>query len=142
MKALSEQLSELSERVKKVEDVVAAAREKNRARLETKRGELERSVAAGKAEVAQQVTAAQAAGREGWNALRSSLDQRFAELRAAAEKHRAEHDIHKAERRADLLEEDAADAIDLALYVLDQAEYAIVAAVIARADADELARQG
>jgi hypothetical protein len=36
---------------------------------------------------------------------------------------------------------DAADAVDFAVYMVDQAEYAVVDAVIARADADALEQQ-
>ncbi|CAM5551926.1 MULTISPECIES: hypothetical protein [Streptomyces] len=138
MKALSEQLSELAERARKVEDVVAAAREDNRARLETKQRELQQSVAEGKARADQRITAARETERKRWNALHASVDQWFTELRADADKHRAERDVRKAQRRADMLEEDAVNTINLALYVLDQAEYAVIDAVVARADADDL----
>ncbi|RSO09544.1 hypothetical protein DMH18_17405 [Streptomyces sp. WAC 06783] len=138
MKALSEQLSELAERARNVEDVVAAAREDNRARLETKQRELQQSVAEGKARADQRITAARETERKRWNALHASVDKWFTELRSDADKHRAERDVRKAQRRADMLEEDAVNTINLALYVLDQAEYAVIDAVVARADADDL----
>ena len=46
--------------------------------------------------------------------------------------------MNKAERRAQDAEQDAADAIAFAVYVLDQAEYAVVDAAICRAAADDL----
>ncbi|GGM23292.1 hypothetical protein GCM10010129_79610 [Streptomyces fumigatiscleroticus] len=140
MKALSEQLSELAERARKVEDVVAAAREDNRARLETKQRELQKAVTEGKARADQRITAARETERQRWNALHTSVDQWFAELRAGEEKRRAERDVRKAQHRADMLEEDAVNTINLAVYVLDQAEYAVIDAVVARADADDLAQ--
>ena len=83
MKELSEQLSDLSDRVKKTEDVVAAARQKNRANLEHQRDRLKTSIA---------------------------------ERNAGIEEHLAE--------------------------AKGQAEYAVVDAALARADADELALAG
>jgi hypothetical protein len=47
MKALSEQLTDLAARSKKTEDVVAAARDKNRAELESQRDKLKTSIADG-----------------------------------------------------------------------------------------------
>jgi hypothetical protein len=49
--------------------------------------------------------------------------------------------LKKTENRADDAELDAADAIYFAAWAVDQAEYAVVDAVIARDDADQLARQ-
>ncbi|MDX6228395.1 MAG: hypothetical protein QOI76_1785 [Frankiales bacterium] len=46
--------------------------------------------------------------------------------------------MKKAQHRADDAEADAADAVDFALYVLDQAEYAVADAVTARGDADAI----
>ncbi|MDP9334330.1 MAG: hypothetical protein M3Q30_13650, partial [Actinomycetota bacterium] len=77
-----------------------------------------------------------------WAETRASVDERFATMRADAEQRRAEKDVRRAERHAETAEQDASDAIDLVLYVLDQAECAIVDAVIARADADNLALIG
>jgi hypothetical protein len=151
MKPMSEQLSELSERARKVDDVVSAAREKDRARLEAQREELKSSVetfkaeaaedqAAARASMAEDVAEARASIKARWDAVRSSVDQRFAEMRADAEERGKERDIRKAQRHADTAEQEAVDAVELALFVLDETEYAIVDAVIARQDAEELAR--
>ncbi|MCU1657423.1 MAG: hypothetical protein JWO57_2079 [Pseudonocardiales bacterium] len=139
MKALSDQLTDLAARSKKTEDVVAAAREKNRARLESQRDKLKTSIADGNAKAKERASSAEASTHEWWNDTRSSVDARFATMRAEADERRTEKDIKKAEHHADQSEQDAADAIDWALYVLDQAEYAVIDAVMARADADDLA---
>jgi hypothetical protein len=49
MRALSEQLGDLSVRAKKTEDVVAATRTKDRERLERRRAKLTSAIAEGKA---------------------------------------------------------------------------------------------
>jgi hypothetical protein len=139
MKALSEQLTDLAARSKNMEDVVAAAREKDRARLESQRDMLKTSIAAGTAKARKGAAADQAKTQQWWSDTRSSVDARFAAMRAEADERRTEKDIKKAERHAEQAEQDAADTIDWALYVLDQAEYSVIDAVIARADADDLA---
>ncbi len=139
MKPLSDQLTDLAARAKSTEDVLAAAQERNRARLESQRDELKASIAAGNAEAQQRAAADEAKTQQWWNDVRSSVDAQFATMRAEADERRTEKGIEKAERHAEQAEQDAADAIDWALFVLDQAEYSVIDAVIARADADDLA---
>jgi hypothetical protein len=71
-----------------------------------------------------------------------AVDAKFSAMQAKREHHKAERDLRLAVRRADDAELDAADAIEFAISVLDQAEYAVVDAAIARADADDLALRG
>ncbi|HZC51992.1 MAG TPA: hypothetical protein VE441_05800 [Mycobacterium sp.] len=139
MKPLSEQLSELAARVKKSEDFVNAARDKNRAYLHDERQTLKTSIADGRARMNADGAAAQDGVRSWWNETRESIDARVATLRAERDDHKAAHEVKKAERRADDAEEDAAYAVDFALAMLDEAEYAVADAVLARLDADELA---
>jgi hypothetical protein len=142
MKALSDQLTDLAARSKKTEDVVAAAKEKNRAKLDSQRDKLKTSIADGNAKARERAASAHDKTQQWWNDTRSSVDQRFATKRAEADERRTEKDIKKAEHHAEQAEQDAADAIDWALYVLDQAEYAVIDAVIASADADDLTLNG
>ena len=142
MKALSEQLTDLAARSKRTEDVVAAAQAKNRARLESQRDTLKASIADGDAKARERAAAAAANTQQWWSDTRSSVDARFATMRAKADERRTEKDIKKAEHHAEQAEQHAAETIDWGLYVLDQAEYAVIDAVIARADADDLALNG
>jgi hypothetical protein len=142
MKALSAQLTDLAARSKKTEDVVAAAKEKNRARLESQRDQLKTSIADRNARAKARAASTEAKSQQWWTDTRSSVDARFATMRAEADERRTEKDIKKAEHHAEQAEQDAVDAIDWAIYILDQAEYAVIDAVIARADADDLALNG
>ncbi len=135
MPKLSAQLSELSGRVAKAEDVIAAAQDRDRQRLEAQRAELQSSVQSGKEHAA----AAGAAAASWWSQTRGSADDWFAGQRAKAAQRREDHDLKKATHQADEAEADAADAVDFAAFALDQAQYAIIDAVLARADADALA---
>jgi hypothetical protein len=128
MKKLSEQLSDLSVRAKKTEDFVASAQQKDVAKIESEKTALAERAAAKREQTSSK-----------WTDARSALDARFATIKANADERRFEKDVKKAEHRADQAEQDAADAIDFALYVLDQTEYTIADAVIARTDAEDLA---
>jgi len=139
MKPLSEQLEELSERAKKSEDFVAAARAKNRTYIAEEREELKKSIATGKAQLNAAASATTDKARSSWDDVRGSIEARAAKLRAEREERHAEHDLKKAEHRADDAEQDAVYAIGFALQMLDEAEYAVADAVLARIDADELA---
>ena len=141
MKPLSEQLIELSARAKKTEELVSTAQAKNQAALQSQREELKSSISAFKARAAAQKEEVTQEAQSWWDETRTAVNDRFAKVRAKAEDHHAERDLKRAQRRADDAELDAAYAIDFALDILDQAEYAIADAVIARAEADELARQ-
>jgi hypothetical protein len=139
MKPLSEQLNELSDRAKNAENIVAAARERNRGELDRQRTALKSRIDEGKTRSEAKTAAAQDKARSWWDDTQSAVEQRFAAMRAEGEERKAERNVKKSEKRADDAEADAVYAVEFAMSMLDQAEYAIADAVIARADADELA---
>jgi hypothetical protein len=137
--AASDDLTKLAARAKVAEDHVAAARDK------------------AKAELAQDVSAAQAdaqASAEGlrqlaqandgmvsswWDDTQRSWNRHMAAIRDDVHAKKAEHDLDRAERRADVAEGDAAFAMDFAYAAIEEAEYAVLDAGLARLEADELA---
>jgi hypothetical protein len=135
MDKLSDQLSHLADRTKTVEDTATAAKAKNRAQLETTKSNLKASLDA----VGTKTDEAKAQAQGRMSDVHDSVEKHFADRRTAITEHKAGRDLKRAERRADDAEQDAADAITLVFYVLDQAEYAVVDAALARADADDLA---
>jgi len=138
MKPLSEQLQDLSQRAKKIENSATAMREKNQAELERRRKQLESDMKSTGQKIETSVSDARENIRSGWADIRNRIDKQLAGARAKLEERKAERDLNRAERRAQTAEDDAADAIAFAVYVLDQAEYAVVDAALARADADDL----
>ena len=140
MKPLSDQLTELAARAKQAEDFVTAARAKNRAFLDSQRETLKSSIDDSRARVEAGAAAVQDKTESWWGETRSAVENRLASLRVERDEHRAERDVNKAERRADDAEQDAVYAVEFAIAMLDQAEYAVADAVIARADADDLAK--
>ena len=138
MTPLSEQLEDLAKHAKKVEDSAAATRTKNQAELERLRNQLKSSIESSGQKLEAYTAKANEDVRSGWTDIKRRIDERLEAARKEHEKRKAERDLNRAERRAEVAGEDAAYAITLANYVLDQAESAVVDAALARAHADGL----
>jgi hypothetical protein len=72
-----------------------------------------------------------------WEGVQEAWNQAIAKVREDVEGRKTEHDPHKAQRRADLAEDDARFAIDFAYSAIGEAEYAVLDASLARMEADE-----
>jgi hypothetical protein len=135
---LADELGKLSARAKEAEGRVAAAREKNKADIKADR---EAARAVGEQQ-AQELREKAEEGRDRisnwWADMQRSWDEGVAKMRADIESRKEEHDVHKAQRRADRTEEEARFAIDFAYSAVIEAEYAILDAALARMEADDL----
>jgi hypothetical protein len=137
--ALSDQLSDLVQRVKQVEDRVAAANAKTKADLEGDVKDARES-----AQEQADVLRSKAQKNRGklsawWDGLQSSWHDHVAAVRRGAEERRVAHDWKVAQRAAENAEQDAAFAIDYAYAALEEAQYAVLDADLAHREADELA---
>ncbi len=138
MKPLSEQLQDLSQRAKKIEDSAAATRQKNQAELQRRHDQLKSDIESTGKKLETSAAEAKADVRSGWADIKLRIDERLAIANAKIQERKAERDVNRAESRAEAAEADAADAVALAVYVLDQAEYAVINAALDRAVADSL----
>ena len=120
MRPISEQLTDLTARARDTEAAVAAARDRDMQRLEQRKSQLRTAV-----------TEANAAAHTSLDHARESLRQKLDQLRGNLQQARDTHDVKQAERRAERAEQDAADAIDFALYAFDEAEWTAIDAVLA-----------
>ena len=134
----SDQLARLSARAKEAEDRAAAARDKAHA-------DLEEDVASARASAQQHAeqlhaTALESRGKisDWWADVQDSWHGHVAGMRETIEARRAEHDAASGERRAENAESDALFAIDFAYSAIQEAEYAVLDAHLARMEADEL----
>lgn len=137
--AVSDQLTKLAARAKELEDHAAAAKGKAQADLEhdvamardsaeQTADTLRETVASGKGQVS-----------AWWDGVQRSWDDHIAAVRDNVEEKKATHDRNSAERAADRAEDDAAFAIDCAYAAVEEAEYAVLDAILARMTADDLA---
>lgn len=137
--ALSDQLYTLASRSKQAEDNVTAARTKAKAQLEA-------DVQAAKESAQKRADALRAKveeGKEGvstgWSNAQHSFHDKVASASLKMEVRKAERDLKRAEKDAEHAERDAAFAIDFAYAAIEEAEYEVLDAILARAYADELA---
>jgi hypothetical protein len=138
--ALSDQLRDLADRAKKLEDRAAAAKQKEKAELET--------------EVKNARDCAQADGdalrtrseenkdriSAWWDKLQSTWNEQLKVIRKNADHRRAAHDLKVKQRAAQQADDDAAFAIHYAYAAMEEAEYAVLDAILAQKEADEFAQ--
>lgn len=135
----SDQLTDLADRTRRLEDAAAAAAARNRAMLEQEREKLHAAMEKEAKDLQSSAKATETEARSWWAETTTHIEQRRAQLRAEIDQRRAERKLEKAKRNADDAEDYAAGLVSLAAYVIDAAEYAVVDAAIARGEADELA---
>ncbi len=136
--ALSDNLSKLAARAKEAEDRGKAAQEKGKADLEADRDNA-RAVGEQQAkELRETADERKDQISDWWKDVQRSWDQKIALVREDIDSRKAEHDVHHAQRKANLAEEDAEYAIDFAYSAIVEAEYAVLDAGVARMEADEL----
>lgn len=137
--ALSDQLAKLSQRAKEAEEHAAAARDKTKADVENDR-EMARATAQAQADrLHESADANRARISAWWHDVQRSWSQHVAAVKEDLTDRRAEHDLDRANKRAENAEGDAAFAIDYAVAAIDEAEYAVLDASLARMEANELA---
>ena len=138
MQKLSAALLDLASRVKRLEDSAAAVEEKNRAKLQARREELEAAIDDSHIELAAAATQAKESTRSKWSQVKTAIEGQVSDMRADFAKWQAEIKEDRAERAAEDAEYDAVVAVNLAAYCLDAAEWAVVQAELARREADQL----
>lgn len=133
--ALSDQLAKLSAQAKSLEDSAAATEAKDKAKVAARKAEVEAKLNAAKAEAQAEGKADADDVAAGWQKLRAKVSGDFDTLRENAGKRHATHQAKHTDRRADNAECDAEDAIEFAIYALEEAEYYVLAAAEARVEA-------
>jgi hypothetical protein len=139
--ALADELTKLADRAKEAETRTAAARDEAR-------GQLEQEVAAARTTAeaeAQKMRQAAEEGKEEVSSHRKDLqhswDAHVAQVRGNVEERKAQHDVHAADRQANMAEDYAKFSIDFAYSAVVEAEYASLDAVLARKEADQAAAE-
>jgi hypothetical protein len=134
----SDEFSKLAARAKEAEDHAAAARTKAR-------GELEQDVNSARItaqEHAQELRhrADRHKGRisDWWDDVQENWNEHIVKVRKQRGSRKAEHDAERAEKRAQRAEDDAAFAVAYAIAAIEEAEYSVLDAALARLQADDL----
>jgi len=140
MRSLSESLSELAAKAKAAEDAAAAAREEGREKLEARLADLRSSTERRQAQLEQVATEAKDSAAARWNEHRSAVNTHLERIRSDLDARKQTFDVKRAKWRAEGAEQDAAAAIGFAMFAIEQAEYAVLDAIIARDEADTAAQ--
>lgn len=138
MKTPSELLDQLAQKAKEAEGSANAVKEKNRAGLEAKRSAIEAKLEADEAKLDAASKDAGSKLEEMQRDLQTSFAAKRSSIKAEIAEQKVARDVKRAAKRADHAELDAEFAVDFALAAIEQAEYAVINAVLARADSDDL----
>jgi hypothetical protein len=138
---MSDKLMALAAKSKEALDQAFAAQQKAKA-------DLERDVTAAHEAAQAQGVALQKKAEEtkdkassGWDNLQRSWNEHNAEIRKKVEDRKETHDLAKAQQSAVGAEEDAEWALDYAYAAVVEAESAVLDAILAQKQADELAQK-
>jgi hypothetical protein len=138
--AVSDDLARLSVRAKQAEDRAAAAKAQAHDQLQQAVQEARDSTQ----QTADKLRAGSAAAADRTDAwadnIQRSWDDHMARARERSDARKARHAADRAESDAEDAESYAAYSIDLAYSAIEEAEYAVLDAVLTRHDADEAAR--
>jgi hypothetical protein len=118
-------------KAKTAEDAVAAAREEGREKLETRLADLRSSAERRQAELAQAATEARDDAASRRNELRSAVNAHVQRVKSDVDARKQASDVKRTERQAEWVEPDAAAAIGFAMFAVEQAQYAVLDAIVA-----------
>jgi hypothetical protein len=138
--ALSDQLNDLVAKTKQVEERVAAARQKTKAELEADVDNARESSKAQADTLHAKAEASKGKISAWWDKLERSWHEHVTAVRKGVEDRKAAHDAKAAQQAAEKADDDASYAIDYAYAAIEEAQYAVLDALLAHQHADELAQ--
>lgn len=137
--ATREKIDALQERVADLKSSADQARKETSERVRARIDQAQADITA--RQQAMREKAGQAAGQaQGqWQAMQADAAAKVQEWQDRINRKRDEADVKRTEKHAEIAAEDAADAVDYALWTVDAARLAVLDAIDARARADERA---
>ncbi|HET9085483.1 MAG TPA: hypothetical protein VFN41_13865 [Candidatus Limnocylindrales bacterium] len=135
--AVSDGLAKLSKRAKKAEDDAQAASTQARKDLEKTVDDMQMSAEAEAKKVQQRAQAASDQVSDTWRDVQKTWNAHVAKVRDDVHQQRAMFDASNASARADWAEQSAGMAVDYAYAAIEEAEYAVLDAILARREAED-----
>ena len=136
MKSLSQELADLSVRAAKLETDAKALEAESKEKLDTHVSSLKSKAESSRAKFDADLKDAGEGVTDVWAETQAAIKARAEKFKAVIEGKVESLEQKHATRRADRMEKHAAAAIEFALTALDEAEYAVAQAVVARLEAD------
>lgn len=135
----SEQLDKLADRAKQSEENIEHAKEEGQAELKARVQRARESSEKHAAELKSGTSGAKAKASKWWTDVQDDWNKHIDKIRKDVDDRKEEHDVKRAEHRAEHREDDADAAVAFAYAAIEEAEYAVLDAILAREEADELA---
>jgi hypothetical protein len=135
----SEQLYKLADRAKEAEENIEHSKEEGQAELMARVQEARESSEKQAAELKTGTSGAKAKASKWWTDVQDDWNKHIDKVRKDVDNRKDEHDVKRAEHRAEHREDDADAAVAFAYAAFEEAEYAVLDALLAREEADELA---
>ena len=136
--ALSDQLTKLADQTKELEASAADVAAEDAPKLEARLATLQQSIETYKGQLGDQLIEDGHDGADDWATMQRNVSDAFNSIHARAAAHRAARRAKHAENVAEDSEWDADDAVDFAIYAVQEAEYALLQAATDRETADQL----
>jgi hypothetical protein len=136
VKRLSDQLADLSVRVRNVENAVIAAEKEGHDKMVARTAEARVAATEAVDKVKQSVKAAIDAGSTRWGAIEAKIGADMEALKMRASEKKRAIDARIAEHEAEDAEKNASFQIDYAIASVEQAKLAVFDAISARIDAE------
>jgi hypothetical protein len=135
----AEQLDKLADRVKQSEENIEHAKEEGQAELRARVQQARESSEKDAAELKSGAGGAKAKASKWWTDVQDDWTKHIDKIRKDVDSRKEEHDLKRAEHHAEHREDDAVAAVAFAYAAFEEAEYAVLDAILAREEADELA---
>jgi hypothetical protein len=137
VKRLSEQLAELSVRAKHTEVATVAAEKEAHDKIVARKEQARAAATTAVEKVNQEIKAVNSNTARDWNAVKAKIAADITALKGNVAHAKHDHDVKRAENRADQLEWEAGFAIDYAIASVEQAGLAVLNAIDGRVQAEQ-----
>ena len=138
----NELMDELAERARQASEHVHASASTTKERLDSEVSAARASAEKTNRQLEQKAAGGRDEASKHWSAARQNWSAHVAAIRRKADTQKATLDLTHAEHRADAREDDAVMAVDFALQAVEEAEYEVLDAILARTEANEMAAAG
>jgi hypothetical protein len=136
VKPISEKLSELSTRAKNAENHIAEARKEAQDKVVERREQSRAAAEAAIKKVDRGIKTVGDAASDKWTALKAKVAADMDSLKTNMAERKHDREVRREDNRADALEMEAVLAVDYAIASIEQAELAVVDAIIGRAEVE------
>ena len=136
-KRLSEQLADLSVRAKSAEQALDSAEKEGHDKIVPRKEQAHAAATKAVEKVNQEVKSVNETATRNWSSVKAKIADDVNHLKANVAHAKHEHDVKRAQNKADRLEWEAGFAIDYAIAAVEQARLAVLDALDSRLAAEE-----